>query len=172
MAIPESPAPEETTPKVFDQEYVTTLRNENKEWRLKLQALETSANEREEDELKEQDKWQALAEKRKTAVDELTPYKEKYEAVLAAMEQRNTARVEALPDGMKSLVPDYDDPTKLSTWLDANAETLGVQAIAPALNGGTGESRQRVTKQTTLTSLQLEMAEAMGVTPEEYAAAI
>jgi len=170
--MPESPTQEAVPAQTFDREYVEKLREENKARRIQLEEFEAAKQKAEDEKLAQDNEWQVLAEKREAAIGELTPYKEKYEAVLASMGERNKALIESFPEAMQSLVPDYgDDHAKLSAWLDANAETLGATPLVPSLNGGAGNSTTRGT-QKTLSSAQLAMAERMGLTSEAYAKSI
>lgn len=88
---PQAPAPEaekssgavdsgvdEEKPKTFDESYVKELRAENANWRKqtrelenRLKALEGEQNQKHEAELKEQAKWQELAEKREAKLREI-----------------------------------------------------------------------------------------------------
>ncbi len=85
---------------------------------------------------------------------------------MANIDASNKRRIDAIPEQMKGLVPDFDDPSKLANWLDANAQVL-TKPLAPELNGDAGDG-SRPTEQITLTEEQLKVARSMGLTAEEY----
>lgn len=143
------------------------LRAEAKKRRLQLREAEITASKAEEERLKEQAKWQELAEKRGKELDALKPREEQFkrfeEAFLATLQKR----IEGLPDAYKAIVPDFADPIKTSEWLDANAH-LFQQRTAPNIDAGAGNIPTAKGTQV-LTQSELEMAKAMGVSAETYA---
>ena len=156
--------------KVFPAEYVQQLRQENANARIKLKEFEESQRKAEEERLAQQQEWQKLAEQRAQEVEALRPYQEKYTAVIEAMKSSNERKLEAIPDGMKTLVPPIEDPATLGQWLDANWQILTGKPPVPALNGGAGQTPAR-TASTSLTDAELQMAAKMGISAEDYAAA-
>ena len=164
-----TPAPEQAQDeeKTFPADYVQELRQEAAEWRTKFRSIEEKMTEREKQELAEQEKWQELAQKNEARVKELEPVAERYEAMLERLQESNKKRIDALPEAMRSLVPEYDDPSKLAAWLDANADKLR-KPQAPSLNGGAGGG-DRPGSNVVLNEQQRAMARKLGVTDEDYA---
>ena len=62
---------------------------------------------------------------------------ERLDAITAQAQAANERRIAAIPDAMKSLVPEYDDPLKVAAWLDANAAVFSRPA-PPPLDGRAG----------------------------------
>lgn len=87
--------------------------------------------------LAEQGKYKELYEVAQAKTAELEPLKEQYEAMVAAVQATNAARIATIPDGMKTLVPEYADPMKTAAWLDANSAVFQ-KPLAPSLDGRAG----------------------------------
>lgn len=105
--------------------------------RRKLRDFEAAQQTAEEKRLAEQGEFKTLAEKRaaeaaqaRLEAEGLTPYKKAFEAMLEA-------RIKAIPDTHKSLIPKGMSPIQLSEWLDTNWALL-TQRAAPNLDGGAG----------------------------------
>jgi hypothetical protein len=90
--------------------------------------------------------------------------------MLESVSESNKRRVESVPEQMRGLVPDFDDPVKLSNWLDANSQLL-TTPLAPALNGESG-SGERPSDSPGLSEEQLQTARRMGLTAKEYEEAV
>lgn len=86
----------------------------------------------------------ALLEERTGERDALAARVAEFEAReakrLKALEARNKERVEAIPEGLRGLVPTGYDAEALSAWLDSSAEALGLAAQRPAGPGPRGGS--------------------------------
>lgn len=156
--------PQET--KMFDATYVKELRSEAANYRTQLRALEQAQKDAEETRLTQQNEWQKLAEQRATEIDELSPYKDRYTGIVESIAVSNAKRVETIPDAMRGLIPDFNDPVKLSGWLDANSQLL-TKPLAPALNGNAGAG-DRPTDAETLSAEELVAARKFGLTAKEY----
>lgn len=102
------------------------------------QAQEAAKRER----LEKQQEFEKLYNETKSQVETLTPYKLQVEGILNQTKERNAERVKAVPKEMQALVPEYDDPLKLATWLDANESVLSKKQAAPSLDGGVGRTSQ------------------------------
>jgi len=153
-------------PTTFDLAYVQGLRKEAANYRTKLRDVEKSQKDDAEAQLAKDREWETLAEQRASEIEELTPYKQRYDDMVASVAESNTNRIEAVPEQMRGLVPDFNDPLKLATWLDANSQLLAKPA-APALNGEAG-STPRPTKGETLSAEELAYARRTGVSAQEY----
>lgn len=117
------------------QAYIKSLRDENAKHRIKASEIEKAAKTAEENRLAEQQQWKTLAEQRKVELDALTPKATVADALLERISTQNKARIEKLPEVLRTIVPADYDPVKLSEWLDANVDKLTRQA-APNLDGG------------------------------------
>jgi hypothetical protein len=78
-----------------------------------------------------------LYEAVKAKADERDALQERLDAITAQAQAANERRIAAIPDTMRSLVPEYDDPLKLAAWLDANAAVFSRPA-PPPLDGRAG----------------------------------
>ena len=153
-------------PKVFDAEYVKGLRNEAAKYRIKARDLEQKQKEAEDARLAKDNEWEELAGQRATEIEELTPYRQKYNTMLESVAESNTKRIEAVPENMRSLVPEFEDPLKTAAWLDANSQML-TKPLAPTVNGNAG-SAERPGESDTLSAEELAAATKMGITAKEY----
>lgn len=167
---PTTPQSDQQQQDTFTRDYVEKLRAEAAENRVKLKEFQDAQAKAEEERLAQKQEWQELAEKRAKEIEALRPYQEKYQAMLDTMAARNKERIESIPDEMQTLVPEYDDPAKLSNWLDANWDRLNDKPVIPSLNGDARSNRARG-KQVTLSDAEIKIAEKMGLTPEQYMAA-
>jgi hypothetical protein len=150
---------------------LSDTRKEAADWRKKLRELEGKLSKSEQErqaaedaKLAEQNQFKELYEKEKARADGLAPLQERLEAILEATKASNDKRIAAIPETMRPLVPDYDDPLKLAEWLDANAALLG-KPIAPTLNGGAGQGGNSNVAAVTDADV-LDFANRMGVRPE------
>jgi len=82
-------------------------------------------------------KWRKQYQDAQKATAAAAALQERLDAVLAQAQEANARRVAAIPEAMRGLVPDYDDPLKLANWLDANAAVFA-KTPAPSLDGRAG----------------------------------
>lgn len=157
--------PQAPEPKMFDEAYVKELRNEAASYRVKAKELEQKQKEAEDARLAEQNEWKTLAEQRAAEVEALKPYQQRYSDMVESVAESNTRRIASIPENMRQLVPDYDDPLKVATWLDANSQLLA-KPIAPSLNGSAGNIVRP--GEPVLSAEELEFARKMNITAEEY----
>lgn len=162
--------PVDDTAKTFPADYVQQLRQEAASYRTKLREFEEAQKQAEEQRLAQQQEWQKLAEQRAAEVEALRPFQEKYAAMLESIKAGNEKRIEQIPEGMRTLIPPIDDPATLTSWLDTNWQLLTGKTPAPSLNGSAGQGQTR-TQSVTLTDAELETAQKMGLTPEQYMSA-
>jgi len=109
---------------------IKRLRAEAAKYRNERKAAEEAA-------AKRRGEFEQLYESAKAELDGLRPLKEQMDALHTQTVERNRAAIERLPEAMRTLVPDYDDPFKLDAWLQANAATLA-KPQAPSLDAGAG----------------------------------
>ena len=112
-------------------------RKEAASYRTKLRQTEKAVTDAEAKRLAEQGEYRALYEAVKGKADAADALQERLDAITAQAQAANERRVAAIPDGMKSLVPEYDDPLKLAAWLDANAAVFS-RPTPPPLDGRAG----------------------------------
>ena len=112
-------------------------RKEAAKYRTQLRTTEKQATEAEAKRLAEQGEYKSLYESVKAKADAADALQERLDAITAQAQAANERRIAAIPDGMKSLVPEYDDPLKLAAWLDANAAVFS-RPTPPPLDGRAG----------------------------------
>lgn len=116
---------------------IKALRAEAAKYRKERQAEVKAREAAEAAALEEQGKYKELYEKATPKLSEYDTLKERYDAILAAVQETNAKRIGAIPEGMRSLVPEYDDPLKTAAWLDANAAVF-TRPQPPSLDGRAG----------------------------------
>ena len=112
-------------------------RKEAASYRTKLRQTEKQATDAEAKRLAEQGEYRTLYESVKAKADAADALQERLDAITAQAQAANERRIAAIPEAMKSLVPEYDDPLKLAAWLDANAAVFSRPA-PPPLDGRAG----------------------------------
>jgi multidrug efflux pump subunit AcrA (membrane-fusion protein) len=112
-------------------------RKEAAKYRTQLRNTERQATEAEAKRLAEQGEYKSLYESVKAKADAADALQERLDAITAQAQAANERRIAAIPDAMKSLVPEYDDPLKLAAWLDANAAVFS-RPTPPPLDGRAG----------------------------------
>ena len=112
-------------------------RKEAAKYRTQLRTTEKQATEAEAKRLAEQGEYKSLYESVKAKADAADALQERLDAITAQAQAANERRIAAIPDAMKSLVPEYDDPLKLAAWLDANAAVFS-RPTPPPLDGRAG----------------------------------
>ena len=112
-------------------------RKEAAKYRTQLRQTEKEATAAEAKRLAEQGEYKSLYESVKAKADAADALQERLDAITAQAQAANERRIAAIPDVMKSLVPEYDDPLKLAAWLDANAAVFSRPA-PPPLDGRAG----------------------------------
>jgi hypothetical protein len=112
-------------------------RKEAGKYRTQLRAQEKATADAEAKRLAEQGEYRTLYESVKAKADAADALQERLDAITAQAQAANERRIAAIPEAMKSLVPEYDDPLKLAAWLDANAAVFSRPA-PPPLDGRAG----------------------------------
>ena len=112
-------------------------RKEAASYRTKLRQTEKQATDAEAKRLAEQGEYRTLYESVKAKADAADALQERLDAITAQAQAANERRIAAIPDAMKSLVPEYDDPLKVAAWLDANAAVFS-RPTPPPLDGRAG----------------------------------
>jgi hypothetical protein len=112
-------------------------RKEAASYRTKLRQTEKQATDAEAKRLAEQGEYRTLYESVKAKADAADALQERLDAITAQAQAANERRIAAIPEHMRSLVPEYDDALKLAAWLDANAAVFSRPA-PPPLDGRAG----------------------------------
>jgi hypothetical protein len=114
--------------------------------------------------LAEQNEFKTFYEQARAKLGELEPLQARWNDHLEAVKARNEKRIAAIPESMRPLVPDYDDPLKLADWLEANQAMLG-KPLAPTLDGGAGQGGNGALPAVTDAEVA-DFATRMGVRPD------
>ena len=112
-------------------------RKEAGKYRTQLRAQEKATADAEAKRLAEQGEYRTLYESVKAKADAADALQERLDAITAQAQAANERRIAAIPENMRSLVPEYDDALKLAAWLDANAAVFSRPA-PPPLDGRAG----------------------------------
>jgi multidrug efflux pump subunit AcrA (membrane-fusion protein) len=112
-------------------------RKEAARYRTQLRNTERQATEAEAKRLAEQGEYKSLYESVKAKADAADALQERLDAITAQAQAANERRIAAIPENMRSLVPEYDDALKLAAWLDANAAVFS-RPTPPPLDGRAG----------------------------------
>ena len=113
------------------------LNAENAKWHKRFREVEKAKTDAEAAVMAEQGKYKELYQSAKAKADAADALQERLDAITAQAQAANERRIAAIPDGMKSLVPEYDDPLKLAAWIDANAAVFS-RPTPPPLDGRAG----------------------------------
>jgi hypothetical protein len=151
------------TPESAEAE-IKALRAEAAKYRNERKAAEKARETAEAAALAEQGKFKELFEKAQPKIAEYDALKERYDALMAQVQETNARRIATIPEAMKSLVPDYDDPTRLAAWLDANSAVFA-KPVAPSLDGRAGGNSGAPTVDEVAVKAQ---AVRLGLDPEIY----
>ena len=137
-------------------------RKEAASYRTKLRQTEKAKTDAETAAMAEQGKYKELYQSVKAKADAADALQERLDAITAQAQAANERRIAAIPEHMRSLVPEYDDALKLAAWLDANAAVFSRPA-PPPLDGRAGGNG---TPATVTDAEVLDFANRMGVRPE------
>ena len=133
----------------------------------RLAQMEQEQSQKREKELAEQQRWQELAQELQAKLDATSKQAERATELEQSLQATVAARVERLPESVRTLVPDYSDPRLTLDWLNKN-EALLVKAPAPSTDAGVAGDASAM-KAVKLTELEMLIAQKAGMTPEQYA---
>lgn len=137
--------------------------SETKSLSERLNAIEEGTRKR----LQEEGNYRELAQKHAADLESLKPLAERAQALEAIIRESNEARMKAVPENMRNLIPVDYAPERLQAWLNAN-EALLRRSPAPDFDAGAGGSGGSAS--TKLTEEQRAMAKRFGMTEEQYIA--
>jgi predicted transposase YbfD/YdcC len=139
-----------------------SARKEAAKYRTELRQTQRAKTEAETAAMAEQGKYRELYESVKAKADAADALQERLDALMTQAQAANERRINAIPEQMRTLVPEYDDPLKLAAWLDANAAVFSRPA-PPPMDGRAGGNG---TPATVTDAEVLDFANRMGVRPE------
>lgn len=142
-ATPESnpPAEAQTTEHMIPKSRFDDVNTRYKELQARLDDMEKATREAEEQRLIQQNKYQELYEMTKSELDKKQAMEDEVARYRASFENDLRAKLERVPEDKRHLVPEFDDPIKLSDWLTKAGDFLYEQPkpSAPKLDGGSGK---------------------------------
>jgi len=144
------------------EQRIKELNAENLRLRKQADAAAKAKTEAETAAMAEQGKYRELYESVKAKADAADALQERLDALMTQAQAANERRINAIPEQMRTLVPEYDDPLKLAAWLDANAAVFSRPA-PPPMDGRAGGNG---TPATVTDAEVLDFANRMGVRPE------
>ncbi len=139
-----------------------SARKEAAKYRTELRQTQRAKTEAETAAMAEQGKYKELYQSVKAKADAADALQERLDALMTQAQAANERRINAIPEQMRTLVPEYDDPLKLAAWLDANAAVFSRPA-PPPMDGRAGGNG---TPATVTDAEVLDFANRMGVRPE------
>ena len=119
------------------EQRIKELNAENLRLRKQADAAAKAKTDAEAAVMAEQGKFKELYQSAKAKADAADALQERLDAITAQAQAANERRIAAIPEHMRSLVPEYDDALKLAAWLDANAAVFSRPA-PPPLDGRAG----------------------------------
>jgi hypothetical protein len=119
------------------EQRIKELNAENLRLRKQSDAAAKAKTDAEAAVMAEQGKFKELYQSVKAKADAADALQERLDAITAQAQAANERRINAIPENMRSLVPEYDDALKLAAWLDANAAVFS-RPTPPPLDGRAG----------------------------------
>lgn len=120
---------------------IGNLRKEAAKYRKERETAIKQAEADKAAQLAEQGKYRELYEQAAAKLAEVGPLQERMAAITEATQAANEKRIAAIPEHMRTLVPEYGDPFQLAAWLDANAAVFA-KPTPPPLDGRAGQGGQ------------------------------
>lgn len=149
----ESPSDEtKNTEHMIPKSRFDTVNNQLKEVKAQLQQLtdakaqtDEATRKQRETELAEQNRYKELYEQQSAELATLRSLQGEVKRYRDSFESTLNARLAGIPEDKKHLVPEFDDPIKLSAWLDKAMPDLVTppKPNAPRLDGGSGSADGR-----------------------------
>lgn len=175
----ESPSAEtQNTEHMIPKSRFDDVNTKYKDTLARLEALEAQSREREtqaeetrQKELAEQNRYKELYEEAQKQLEALKLVQSDAKRYRESFQTSLQTRLDSIPEERKHLVPEFDDPIKLSAWLDKALPDLSgpVKPQAPKLDGGSGGTTSP-RMGTSLTQDEIAFATAAGIPLDAYAA--
>lgn len=112
-------------------------RKKLREAEARIAAADKAKSDAEAAALADQGKYKELYDQAAPKLAEYDALKAAHDALIEQVRAANEKRIAAIPEGMRSLVPEYDDPQRLAAWLEANSAVFA-KSPAPNLDGRAG----------------------------------
>lgn len=142
---------------------VIAEREQLRKERAALLAIQQAENEKR---LQDQQEWQKLAEQYKSELEQVKPLAQRVNEFEEALRNTAAAQIEQLPEDMRPLVPEYDDPRQTLDWLNKNAARL-MRQPAPGTDAGVrGDGKNGVAG---LTDAEKAIARRLRISDDDYA---
>jgi hypothetical protein len=134
------PAGAENTDNTVPYSRFAAVNKTMREYEQRLADMEQEQKEQREKVLTEQQRYQELAEQRGQELEALRGTAQRAEELEKALQDTVDARIEAVPENMRTLIPTFGTPQDTLEWLDANQALLTQsKPKAPKLDGGAGQ---------------------------------
>lgn len=170
--VPQGDAPSQAlnseTPNAVPYTRFKEVNDKMRALEAQLAALQNEQQKQREKELAEQQRWQELAQTLQTKLEEVEKQAQRAADLEASLRATVAARVERLPESVRTLVPEYPDPRLTLEWLNRN-EALLLKPSAPSVDAGVAGDAGAAKPTVKLTELELLIARKAGMTPEQYA---
>lgn len=156
------------------QAYIKQLREENKKYRLKADAIQAQLDEidkkqreAESERLAKEGQFKTLYEQKRVEAEKLAEQAKQAQLYREEYQKQLDQRIAQIPEVNRTLIPDFGDPIKTSNWLDANWERLGVRPF-PKLDAGAGgpSGSSGGGGSADISPEAMEMARKLGISPE------
>jgi DNA repair exonuclease SbcCD ATPase subunit len=115
--------------------------------------------------LAEKEDFRTLYEETKATLDQVQPKASQVDEWRNAVLETVQAQIEQLPEDVRDLVPEYEDPRQTLLWLNKNAAKL---TRTPAPNMHAGARGDDVPPETILTPLDAMLARSANMTTEQW----
>lgn len=153
------------------QEYISDLRQQAAEYRTKYKELADQTGKDAEQRLTQNQQYKELAEKRALRINELEPLAEQATDAAAFLKSQNAQTIESLPEGARTMVPDfgdsYDGQKRQAAWLKTHAAKL-TNKPAPDFDAGAGNGGGSGNQTPKLTSEEDEIRQSFNMTVEDW----
>ena len=127
------------TPKVYDEAYVKSLRDEAKGYREKLESEAAAKAAAEKSKLEAEGNWKALAETERKRADEIAGKATERDVFAKELDELKALELAGLPDDIRAYVADLSPAKAIALARKLNAKNAGPGA-APVVNGGAPQS--------------------------------
>lgn len=121
--------------------------------------------------LEEQGNFSELKTQLQAEIEALKPTAERAAALEKILRESNEARIKNVPEQIRSMIPMDYPPERLQKWL-ADNEALLSKPPAPNFDAGAGAGAGQGIVTPKLTDEQKQLAKKVGMTDEQYAAAM
>jgi len=143
------------------------LNQKYKDEKMRADALEKAAIDKEEQALKDDKRYKELYEKSQAKITELTPKAEALATAEETLKNVLEAQIALIPEDKRALIPDYGTVEERLRYIAANGDMLrkaDAFDIGASSKGGKSDKKSVV-----LTDEQKKMAKNLNISQEDYA---